>query len=60
MTKSVLVGAVCKIKHGACAGLMGKIVAADYADNYVIVKIDRWCSITTIYENIEQENPKDE
>jgi hypothetical protein len=60
MIKSVMVGAQCKIKNGVCTGLQGKIVAADYADNYVIVRIDRWCTITTIYENIEQENIKNE
>jgi ribosomal protein L24 len=44
-----------KILYGKLAGFEGKVIAADYATNSVIIQIDKWSNIETIYENVSQD-----
>lgn len=52
----VFVNKECTIINGSLQGVSGVVVAFDYLENEVIVKIDQGVSVITCHENIQQEH----
>jgi hypothetical protein len=55
----MIVGKDCTLINGDLAGITGIIIAANYVDNYVLVRVDKWCKVETIFENIQQVQEND-
>lgn len=55
MAKEVIVNRTATIKNGLLKGWMGKIVAYDWLENKVVIKLDDFVNIETKSENIEQD-----
>lgn len=51
----VIINKNAKILHGELAGIEGKVIAADYPNNSVTIRIDKLCTVETFYENVSQE-----